>query len=208
MTTNTSAGRIQEIAAQLSADGAEVTVTAVRQTMDGRESYSKVFHALEEWKLTRPRPPLLVDAPVLEDVEETLKSVLHVIWHAGAIEARAELQRLRAEAQHAVVELRRDLDDALQEISRLENDVAFHARKLDEQSISLQKAEAALTTRETEVGALRQQLTETSQQQRNLIDRIERLATRAATAETALRNNRQVQPHTHEAFDQNGPTPH
>lgn len=208
MTTNTSASRIQEIAAQLSADGAEVTVTAIRQVLDGRESYSKVFHALEEWKLTRARPPLLVDAPVLEDVEETLKSVLHVIWHAGAVEARAELQRLRAEAQRSVIELRHSLEDALQEISRLENDVAFHARKLDEQNISLQKSEAALTTRETEVSALRQQLSETSQQQRNLIDRIERLATRAATAETALRNNRQTQTHTHEAFDQNGPTPH
>ena len=201
------ANRIHEIANQLAKEGIEVTASAIRQAMDDRESYSKIFHVLEEWKRTHVRPPLLLDAPVLEDVETTLKNVMHVIWHAGAIEARAELQRLRADAQHSAADLRRDLADALLEVSSLENDVSFHSRKLEELSVLLQKTEAVLTTRDTEVNVLRQQLNEITQQQRGMVDRIERLATRAGSAEAAVRNKPRLTSHTHEAFDEDEPNP-
>lgn len=196
--------RIQEIADELANSGAEVTASAVRQAMDHRESYSKIFRELEAWKKSRPVQAKAVDAPVLEDVETTLKSVMHVIWHAGAIEARAELQRLRDEAERESVQLRRDLADSLQEVASLENDVAFHTRKLDELSTSLQKAEAALTTRETEASALRQHVADISQQQRMLIEKVERLASRAAAAETELRNARGITTQSREIFDEEG----
>jgi len=205
----TNGSRIQEIAEELARSGAEVTASAVRQAMDHRESYSKIFRELEAWKKSRPAQIKAIDAPVLDDVETTLKSVMHVIWHAGAIEARAELQRLRDEAEHESVQLRRDLADSLQEVASLENDVAFHTRKLDEMSAALQKAEATLTLRETETGALRQHVSEIAQQQRTLIEKVERLASRAATAETELRNARGITTQIRDVFEEDDhPSPH
>ena len=201
--------RIQEIAEELASSGAEVTASAVRQAMDHRESYSKIFRELEAWKKSRPAQIKAIDAPVLDDVETTLKSVMHVIWHAGAIEARAELQRLREAAEGESVQLRHDLADSLQEVASLENDVAFHTRKLDEMSASLQKAEATLTLRETETGALRQHVSEIAQQQRTLIEKVERLASRAATAETELRNARGITTQIRDVFEEDDhPSPH
>lgn len=199
--------RIHQLADELADSGVDVTASAVRLAMDNREPYSKIARELEEWRKARPPAQPITDAPVLEDVEKTLNSVLHVIWHAGAIEARAELQRIRSAAQHEAAVLKGLLADATQEIATLENDNNYHMRKLEELSEALQKSEAALSQRETEATSLRQHATDMSQQQRSLVEKVERLSARAAAAETELRL---IRPHAmgaRDRFDESTPPP-
>lgn len=199
--------RIHEIADELAEVGAQVTASAVRQAMDNREPYSKIARELDDWRKAHPPAPPKADAPVLEDVEKTLSSVLHVIWHAGAIEARSELQRIRHEAQQETAALKTQLADSVQEIVTLENDNNFHLRKLEELSEALQKSEATLSQHETEATSLRQHTADLSQQHRALVEKVERLSARAAAAETELRLNRSHAVTTRERFDENLPPP-
>ena len=193
--------RIKEIASQLSKEGIDVSTSSVRQMMEGRESYSKIYHDLAEWRQNRPKVNAEPEAPVLDNVENTMSSVMQVIWNAASVQARADIHKLREMLKSQAEVLQRDLGDALAEISRLENENQYQANKIEELSIGLQESEANVSSRETEMSTLRKHYDDIIRRERDLVNRIEELAARAAAAEAELRIVRPRKMHISEGVE-------
>jgi chromosome segregation ATPase len=193
--------RIFEIADNLLQRGAAVSPSAVRQAMDNREPYSKVARDLEQWRGEHESHRAVPDVAMLDDVEGTLKSVMEIVWRAAVIQARGEIRNLRDSISAHTSDLESRLNDAIAEIARLENENQFQGRQLDDVTGQLQRAEAALTSRETESATLREQFQELRRRERELQDKVESLATRVGSAETEVRTMRggggsTISPHT------------
>lgn len=180
--------RVAELADVMSAQGLAVSASALRQAMEGSVPYSKVYSALAEWRAHQPGSSRLPDVPLLEGVEQTLKSVMEIVWRAGAIQARDGIKGLRDAVASRLAVLEAQLGDAVGEIARLENESQYNARKLNELATDFTKVQAIVTSKETENVALREQFREFRQREREFIDKIEILAGRAAAAEAELRN--------------------
>lgn len=188
MAEATNGKRIAELADAMSAQGLPVSASALRQAMEGSVPYSKVYSALAEWRAQKAGGARLPDVPLLEGVEQTLRSVMEIVWRAGVIQARDGIKELRDAVTSRVTALEVQLGDAVSEIARLENESQYNARKLNEVTAELTKVQALVTSKETENAALREQFHEFRQREREFIDKIEILAGRAAAAETELRN--------------------
>lgn len=188
MAETTNGKRVAELADAMSAQGLAVSASALRQAMEGSVPYSRVYSALADWRASKAGGARLPDVPLLEGVEQTLRSVMEIVWRAGVIQARDGIKELRDAVASRVTVLEAQLGDAVGEIARLENETQYNARKLNEVAAELTKAQAIVTSKETENAALREQFREFRQREREFIDKIEILAGRAAAAETELRN--------------------
>lgn len=188
MAETTHGRRVAELADAMSAQGLAVSASALRQAMEGSVPYSKVYSALTEWRAYKSGGARLPDVPLLEGVEQTLRSVMEIVWRAGAIQARDGIKELRDAVASRLAVLEAQLSDAVSEIARLENESQYNSRKLNEVAAELTKVQAIVTSKETENTALREQFRESRQREREFIDKIEILAGRAAAAEAELRN--------------------
>ncbi len=105
--TGVAPGRIVEIIEQLEAEGADVTVTALRERL-GTTSYSTFGAVLNDWRQEQARAA----RPAIPEVPEALA---HLLRHL-----QAEVERLRAEGEKSTENLTAWIERASKAVMRLE----------------------------------------------------------------------------------------
>lgn len=129
--------RVQQVAAELEAEGTAATVSAIRGRL-GTGSFTTIQAALDRWKADRksgerptPEPPARVTA---------LVSLVWVEAWKTAAEAHDAEKRSFAEERHR---LEKDRNELVAEVTRLEGETAAAGQLLDTLRASVQALEAA-----------------------------------------------------------------
>lgn len=151
---------------QLAASGQEVTPNSLREVL-GKGSYSTLGKHIEAWKQERKTAA----APVIIPMPDEVNAAFAACWHAAATEASKEIAAIREKADAEVKSTKRELEDALGEIVRLEEGA-------DASADALETAQAALaqTTKDAQQAA-----TDAAAREAGLSATVEQMRERIAT---------------------------
>lgn len=144
---------------KLAAEGARITVAAVRGQLGGG-SLRDISPALRKWKTASAESEIAVRAPP-PDVESTLREAGLSIWMACRKQTDTFIAAAESQASEKVAAAEEDRDDALAEISRLEDELRLakadlgvaRAKEIDLRE-SIKKAEGRVEASENELRRL------------------------------------------------------
>ena len=188
------AKQIEEVIKELEAEGAEITVTAIRERL-GSGSYSTIGAVLNEWR----REQAQAARAAVPEVPETLHRLTRQLWAEAWKSADRSYEPERQQAARERQEHERAKQEMTAEIRRLEEELersgaerescraalAKQHQELEATQMDLAKATSAVGLLQPEVERLR------AEGQRN----IENLTTwieRATKAETKLQETEKV----------------
>ena len=151
---------VQKTAEELIQQGSEVTLLSVQSRIGGG-SYTTVKRLLDEWKTKRSTidPSQVNDLP--PEISEKAREFAIATWIHARTLSNKDLQATKEAANEEITQVKTELDQALQEVARLESvevqreEQAFeHERKIRELEIALVDAKSQVK----KMGALEKSL--------------------------------------------------
>ena len=142
---------IFEAADTLAAQGQEVTAQSLFKVMGGG-SYTTIYRHLEAWRTSRPA---LVNPVIAMDLPEPVQTAFVAAWKVAASEAAREVSAIRDKAAEDVRAASKQLNEALEQMSRLEAEANADADEIEILKMTTAELEAAKQKLENENAALK-----------------------------------------------------
>ena len=141
--------QVIEAANVLVAAGHAVSVHAVRTAL-GVGSYTTISQHLRGWREQHRIDHAPSAAPVPPELEALASKFFSSIWHSASGIARRELEAIRHAAHAQVEDTRQEFDQALQEITRLEDQIEQIRQQTAEDARELNRLRNALAQSQAE----------------------------------------------------------
>ena len=180
--------RIQEVIQQLDTEGAEVTVTAVRERL-GSGSYSTIGTVLNDWRQTRAQAA----RPAIPEMPEPLYHLVRHLWaeawksaDAAHDPERHAFDRERTEHEKAKQELAAEIRRLEAELERLAAEGESCRETLAQRQQELEAARVELTKATSTASVLQGELERLRTEGQKAIENLTAWVERASKAEMKL----------------------
>jgi len=170
--------QVAHAADTLAAAGEPVTIPAIRATL-GAGSFTTISHHLRRWREQHRTEQESMPTPLPAELDAVANKAILSIWQTASAIAKREVDALRSVSQLQVADARREADEALQEVLRLEDQLEQLAQKAVSQADELKRSEIALAQCQAEREAGRRRESE-------LLAQVNELRAELMTARTQI----------------------